>query len=251
MGRWKQSAMVVGLVASCAAVPATAFTLVFSNSDFTSLTPVFSNVTTFNFDIEVSGPLASGSFADPVIDRIEYNVSGGLDETPSGFSGFSFQLSHLIAPPPAPPTSIPGDLFYSLNDSAIPGTTLLFDVAGSADLSDGLQVSELNILSPDPAAGIGSDVVFHFNGREEGTGRYHPLFLQLFADGTGIVQNADNQGGINPITMEEVNVNFGEEYITNLNFDPANFTIGIPESSTPALLIGGAFIGFCRRRRRG
>jgi hypothetical protein len=217
------------LVVLCAC-PASALTLVFDQGDFTAVTPVFSNVVTFNFNIRLGVPLQAGTlYADPVIDQIEYNVSGDLEMgTPSGFPSFVFQLSHLIAPPPAPPTSISGALFYSLNPSAVAGQTVRFQVAAGADLSDGLQIAEL--------VDLGGGVVFRIDGREEGTGRYHPMVIELRADGTGRIQNADNMGGENPITMEVVDVMVGEEYVTDLAFDPATFTIGIPEPSLVALL---------------
>ena len=44
------------------------------------------------------------------------------------------------------------------------GHAMAFEVDITADLSDGLQVSEL----------VGTGIVFEFNRREVGTGRYHP-----------------------------------------------------------------------------
>ena len=109
-------------------------------------------------------------------------------------------------------------------------------------MSDGLQVSEL--------AGTGSDVVFRFNGREVDTGRYHPVFIELRADGTGILQNANNTGGDNPQDgfVGDIDVDFGEEYITNLTFDPATLTIAVPEPATFFLVVISAF-PLLRRRR--
>ena len=139
--------LLLGAVAAiaCSVSPAHAFTIAFSNADF-GTSPVFSNVQTFNYDIDLGEPLTSGLFADPTINTIEYNVSGSLATTPSGFSGFNFQLSHLVAPPPAGPTSILGSLFYALNGTPTPGQTLRFQVSATANLSDGLQVSELEDL---------------------------------------------------------------------------------------------------------
>lgn len=112
----------------------------------------------------------------------------------------------------------------------------------SADFSDGIQVSEL--------AGSGSEVVFRFNGREVDAGRYHPAFIELRADGTGIIQNANNVGGDNPQDgfVGDIDVDFGEEFITNLTFDPTTLTIVIPEPRTLFFLSGGGF-AFLRRRR--
>ncbi|MFW2479992.1 MAG: hypothetical protein ACN4GF_07710 [Lentimonas sp.] len=87
-------------------------------------------------------------------------------------------------------------------------------------------------LTPDLAAGIGAGVIFHFNGREEGTGRYHPMLLQFKSDGTGLVQNSDNMGGVNPATLEVVHVDFGEEYITNISFDPSSRMLAVPEPAS-------------------
>ena len=81
--------------------------------------------------------------------------------------------------------------------------------------SDGLQVSEL----------VGTGIVFEFNGREVGTGRYHPALVQLNADGTGSIRNSNNTGGINPGSGLVVDVDFGEEYITELTFDPSTLTV--------------------------
>lgn len=93
--------------------------------------------------------------------------------------------------------------------------SLTFEVDAAADLSDGIQVSEL----------VGAGTVFEFNGREVDTGRYHPAIVQLNADGTGIIQNSNNMGGINPGSGEVVDVDFGEEYITELTFNPSTLTL--------------------------
>ena len=217
------------------------FVLSFQSSDFAT-SPAFSDVRTFDFAAQIAEPFQSGTFADPEIGMIGYNVSGALDMTPSGFPAFSFQLSHLIAPPPAGPSLIPGSLFYSLNADAAVGDRISFSILPGVDLSDGLQVSEL--------AGTGDDVVFRFNGREVDTGRYHPIFIELRADGTGLIQNANNTGGDNPQDgfVGEIDVDFGEEYITNLTFDPAALTIAVPEPSA-VLLMGMGLLTLSRRRR--
>lgn len=92
---------------------------------------------------------------------------------------------------------------------------MTFEVDITADLSDGLQVSEL----------VGTGIVFEFDGREVGTGRYHPAIVQLNADGTGSIRNSNNTGGINPGSGMEVDVDFGEEYITELTFIPSTLTL--------------------------
>ena len=216
------------------------FVLSFQSSDFET-SPTFSNVTTFDFEAQIAEAFSPGSFADPEIGMIGYNVSGSLEMTPSGFPAFSFQLNHLVDPPSAPPSLIPGSLFYSLNADAPFGDRLSFSILPTADLSDGLQVSEL--------AGTGTDVVFRFNGREVDTGRYHPTFIELRADGTGIIQNANNTGGDNPQDdfMGDIDVDFGEEYITNLTFNPSSLTIAVPEPSV-VLLLGVGLVAIGRRR---
>ena len=217
------------------------FVLSFQSGDFVT-DPTFSNVRTFDFEAQIEEPFSPGSFEDPQLVAIGYNVSGSLDMTPSGFPAFSFQLSHLIAPPPAGPSLIPGSLFYSLNSDAAVGDRISFSILPGVDLSDGLQVSEL--------AGTGDDVVFRFNGREVDTGRYHPAFIELRADGTGLIQNANNTGGDNPQDgfVGDIDVDFGEEYMTNLTFDPSSLTIAVPEPSAVLLLgLGLVTLGWKRR----
>jgi hypothetical protein len=118
-----------------------------------------------------------------------------------------------------------------------------FEIAASADLSNGLQMSEL----------VGSDSVFVFNGREVDTGRYHPALFQLNSDGTGSIQNSNNTGGINPSSGKEVNVNFGEEYITNLTFDPSQLTIAAAVPIPAAVWLFGSgllvLVGIARRKK--
>ena len=84
---------------------------------------------------------------------------------------------------------------------------------------------------------VGDEIVFEFNGREVGTGRYHPALVQLNADGTGRIQNSNNFGGINPGSGELVDVDFGEEYITDLTFSPATLTL-IPPLSELIMMDG-------------
>lgn len=237
----------VGMVVVALALgasPVRAFTLVLSDIDFT-MSPVFSSVTNFSFDMDIAEPLRRTEYSDPAIANIQYSVNGSLDpSTPSGFPAFAFELQHIF--PSSPP--ITGTEFYMLNPAAVAGATLRFEVSPTANLSDGLQISELDELP----ASFGSGVVFHFNGREEGTGRYHPTFLQLRSDGTGIIQNANNMGGDNPSDgfVGDINVDFGDEFITNLSFDPSTLTIGIPEPGLSALLFSaGLFLAGCRRRR--
>lgn len=203
-----------------AAGPAAAFTIGFEAADF-GLNPTFSNVRTFNFSIEVAGPLAPGVYDDPLLDGVEYRVFGTLESTPSGFPAFDLRRT------------IGGAEFYSQ------GSSLNFEISSSANLSDGLQVSEL----------VGGASVFVFNGREVGTGRYHPALLELNSDGSGLLRNSNNMGGINPGSMQEVDVQIGDEYVTELSFDPGTLTLAVPEPST-GLLVGLGLAALGARRRR-
>lgn len=198
----------------------------FEASDF-GLNPTFSNVRTFSFEIDIAARITPGAILDnPTLNGVRYNVFGQLAAgTPSGFSAFDLQRD------------IGGDEFYAQ------GSSLSLQVASTADLTDGLQASELT----------GVDPVFVFNGREVGTGRYHPAVVRLNADGTGSIRNSNNMGGVNPGSGEVVDVEEGEEYITELTFTPGSLTlidaVSIPEPGmTLALLATSAVIGVRRRR---
>ncbi|MEO1530108.1 MAG: PEP-CTERM sorting domain-containing protein [Planctomycetota bacterium] len=199
----------------------------FEASDF-GLNPTFSNVRTFRFEIDIAAPITPGAILDnPTLNGVRYNVFGQLAAgTPSGFSAFDLRRE------------IGGDEFYAQ------GSSLSLQIANDADLTDGLQASEL----------VGADPVFVFNGREVGTGRYHPAVVRLNADGTGSIRNSNNMGGVNPATNEVVDVEEGEEYITELTFTPSALTLievaAVPEPGTTlALLIVGAAITIRRRRQ--
>ncbi len=171
--------------------------LSFEAADF-ALNPIFSNVVTFQFSINIAEELIAGTaYTDPALINVEYKVSGTLAGTPSGFPAFALERS------------MGGAEFYAQ------GSSLAFEIKAGANLSDGLQVSEL----------AGVDRVFLFDAREVGTGRYHPPIVELNADGTGLIRNSNNVGGINPATNMEVDVDYGEEYITELSFDPATLTL--------------------------
>ena len=215
----------IGLLAAMAG-PARAFTISLSDADF-GITPEFSSVTRFSITIDVDAPLAPGPYVDPSIHQVDYEIGGPLAPgTPSGFPAFALVRS------------IVGDELYTQ------GSSLRFEISGMADLSDGLQVSEL----------VGVDPVLVFDAREVGTGRYHPLLLELNADGTGGVRNSNNMGGVNPATGEVVDVDFGQEYISNLSFDASSLTLAVPEPSAGLLLALGlvglaSYNGGANRRR--
>lgn len=171
--------------------------LTISSEDFQT-TPQFGDVQTFDFNIEIASPLVSGAFINPDLVSVEYRVRGTVEPgTPSNDSGTNraFDLER----------SLGNDEFYGQ------GSSLRFVIAEDAVFSDGIQVDEL--------AGLG--VVLTLDAREIDTGRYHPPWLELSANGTGLIQNSNNIPSQDPL----VRVDYGEEYITRLMFDPGNTTI--------------------------
>lgn len=181
-----------------------------SSNEF-QVTPVFSAVDTFGINIEIDGPLAAGQYINPDIVSVSYGVSGTLVAgTPSGFPAFALQRD------------MTGTEFYAQ------GSSLSFDIMPTAVLSDGVQATEL----------VGSSLIFTFNGREIGNGRFHPALLELNMDGTGRIQNSNNI--VVEVPLQEVN--FGDEYITDLMFDPGNTTLitGTPPPPPPPVSGGGA-----------
>ena len=116
----------------------------------------------FNFNIEINVPLAPGNYINPDIVSVTYQVQGALvPGTPSNFPAFNLQRT------------ITGADFYAQ------GSSLSFEIAQSAVLTDGVQIAEL----------VGNGIVFTFNGREIDQSRYHPALFELNADGTGRIQN--------------------------------------------------------------
>lgn len=203
-----------------------AFLLELTASDF-GRSPVFSNVVQFDFVIDITGPLTTGVYNNPSINFVDYEVNGTLASTPSGFPAFALKR-------PEDGGTLTGVEFYAQ------GSSLNFGIASSADLSDGLQVSEL----------VGSDPVFVFNGREIDTGRYHPALLELNADGTGRIQNSNNQSVVpNPANNQMVNVGSGDEYITDLTFNPNELTLAAPVPLPPALVLLFSCCAFLIARR--
>jgi hypothetical protein len=175
------------------AVHAQDMTLSIDQNDFI-VTNVFSDVDTFSIDIQFAVPLSRGSFVDPGITNVTYRVSGDLvPGTPSGFPAFA--LERIMT----------GDEFYAQ------GSSISFEVAANAVLSDGVQVVEL----------VGNGLVFTFNGKEIDNGRFHPTLFELNSDGTGLMQNSDNIIVLDPLQQ----IAFGSEYINTLAFDPGNTTL--------------------------
>lgn len=170
-------------------------TMTFStSSDDYQLTTVFSDVGFFTINVEIDAALAAGVYVDPPISNVTYQVTGSLaNGTPSGFPAFDLQRN------------ITGTEFYDQ------GSSLSFEIAQFAVLDDGVQAAEL----------VGNGVVLTFNAREVDNGRFHPALFELNANGTGRIQNSDNIPTLNPL----LEVDFGEEYITDLVYDPGNTTL--------------------------
>jgi len=178
-----------------------------SSSDY-QVTNVFSDVDFFTINIEIDAPLAPGAYVNPDIISVNYQVTGDLEPgTPSGFEAFDLKRN------------ITGADFYAQ------GGSLSFEIAQSAVLSDGIQAAEL----------VGNTLVLTFNAREVDNGRFHPAVLELNANGTGRIQNSNNV----PSQIPLVEVGFGEEYITDLVFDPGNATL-ITEEPVPTVDGGGS-----------
>lgn len=221
------------IIAVTAYTPAKAGTIAFSEPDFGRFA-TFSNVTTFSFVINLGQYIGPGNtYTNPAIHSVDYTVLGNLSAgTPSSFA--AFKLNRPEHPPAG--LTFPGFEFYAQ------GSSLQFAVLPGVDLTDGLQADELGDL--------GGGLIFELNAREVGTGRYHPPLLQLYSDGTGLLQNSNNSGGINPATLKVVDVDFGDEYITELLFDPADLTIatGVPAPAA-LLLLAPLAVGYAARRR--
>ena len=204
-------------------------TLRIDGEDF-DIASVFNDVNSFEFEIELTDNVVAGeTYNNPDINRIVYQVIGSLPvETPSGFPGFALDRSYS------------GTDFYSQS----PESGLMFSVNADADLSDGLQYSEL--------LGTGIVDILIFNARElnQDPGRFHPPELVLRADGTGQLQNAANESTFNnPSTMGPISgLDAGAEYIVDLSFSPSS-TLAVPSPSSFCLLSLMA-VGVASRRRR-
>ncbi len=164
-----------------------------SSADY-HLTNVFSDVDIFDITVVIDAPLAAGNYVNPDIISVNYSVNGTLvPGTPSGFPAFALQRS------------MTGEEFYAQ------GSSLNFQISPNAVLTDGVQVAEL----------VGNGVVLTYNAREVGNGRFHPALLELNSNGTGSIQHSDNIISENPFQQ----IDFGDEYINDLMFDPGNTTV--------------------------
>ena len=205
------------------ATSAQALILEFDDTDF-SVTPEFNRLRDFAFRIDLAEPIVAGqTYANPTLNSVDYTIFGILDTeaTPSGFPAFDLRRNNITDAE-----------FYGQ------GSSFDFGVSAGADLTDGLQMSELSI--------------FTFNAREDDTGRYHPPILTLSSDGTGFLQNSDNDGGENPGNNMIVVVETGEEYQVSLSADPS---LTIAEATVvplpaPILLLGAGLLGLFGLRRR-
>ncbi len=193
--------MFTGFIAVSNIAAAQSMLLSFSNQTFET-NNIFSDIQTFEFAIDIDAPLAAGRFENPPLNSVTYSVFGALVEgTPSGFPSFNLERE------------ITGEEFYAQ------GSSLVFEIADTAVLDDGVQIAEL----------IGTDVVFQFDGREVDNGRFHPALVQLSADGTGRLQNSNNVPTMDPL----LEVPFGAEYIVDLLFDAGNTTLIIDPDPQP------------------
>lgn len=221
------------------------FTLSLSSADFgaAGITPEFSQVRNFSFDLHLAGPLGPGfSYGNRSLLDIEYRVSGRLDATPSGFPAFALDRSR-------------GGREGSITpeDWLAQSSRLAFEISATANLLDGVQLSEL-------VTNAKTGTLLVIDGREKGrldVARYHPPQLLLYPDGTGLLWNSNNSSGgtgtTNPGSGLTVDLDFGDEYITHLRFDPAALTIigappvVVPEPTT-AVLLGLGLLVLTRAR---
>lgn len=218
------------LLASCLVSSVShAATLSFDNTQVVNSSTATGDVREFSFVIEIRAMLRSGvQYTNPEIATIDYTVAGQLDSgNPSQFPAFRLNRPEHSGSA----SELTGTDFYAT------GGTVQFEIASTADLSNGLQVDELALLNDQgfPAPVDQGDAVFILDAREVGTGRYHPPVLILRADGTGQILNSNNTGdnpqdvhGSQLIEGPSIGLDYGLEYITTFAFNPATLSL-IPD----------------------
>ncbi len=208
----------------------------FSSTDVSITGTPEGNVQFWEFEIDVIGSPVLGSNSNPVISTVDYRVNGSLDAgNPSGFPAFDLRSEDINGG-----SVLTGAQFYGN------GGSVDFFVNASANLLDGVQLSELDLLGPQafPSPVDASNAIFILNAREDGTGRYHPPLVIFRADGTGQILNSNNTG-VNGQTGRDIvgdGLTFGNEYITNFTYDPTQLTIvsaPVPLPGAIVLMLSG------------